>query len=112
MVTQATSPMFTKDAFWCIEETLLHSGLHTLPYHTYIPSFGEWGFIMASRVSLNRIKLSENTTSLKLHYLTPELLKSMQLFPPDMEPIEVEVNNIHSHKLLKYYQVGWAKWFN
>ncbi|MEE9352498.1 MAG: polyamine aminopropyltransferase [Thiotrichaceae bacterium] len=125
IVTQASSPLYSREAFWSINETLKVSAgtagstdsadkgaWHTLPYHTYIPSFGEWGFILASRVNLEKIKLSNNTKPLKLRYLTPELLRSMQLFPPDMEPIEVEVNNIHSHKLLKYYQAGWAKWFN
>ncbi len=118
IVTQASSPLYSREAFWSINETLKASGSaskgawNTLPYHTYIPSFGAWGFILASRVNLDRIKLSDDISPLNLKFLTPELLKSMQLFPPDMEPIEVEVNNIHSHKLLKYYQMGWDKWFN
>src|SRR5271154_5497504 len=48
MVVQSTSPMFARDSFWCIAETLKQAGLRTYPYHLYVPSFGEWGFVIAS----------------------------------------------------------------
>src|SRR5262249_20289948 len=47
LVVQSTSPMFARDSFWCIAETLHQAGLQTFPYHLYVPSFGEWGFILA-----------------------------------------------------------------
>ncbi|CAA6799948.1 MAG: Spermidine synthase (EC, partial [uncultured Sulfurovum sp.] len=46
MVTQATSPMFTPKAFWSVKETMASTALETKAYHTYVPSFGEWGFVM------------------------------------------------------------------
>ena len=48
MVVQSTSPMFARDSYWCIVETLKQAGLKTYPYHVYVPSFGEWGFVIAS----------------------------------------------------------------
>src|SRR4029453_16588442 len=48
MVVQSTSPMFARDSYWCIVETLKRAGLKTYPYHVYVPSFGEWGFVIAS----------------------------------------------------------------
>ena len=45
MVTQASSPYFARTAFWSIAATMAESGLHVLPYHTLVPSFGEWGFV-------------------------------------------------------------------
>src|ERR1700689_4575907 len=47
MVVQSTSPMFARHSFWCIAETLKKAGLRTYPYHVYVPSFGEWGFVLA-----------------------------------------------------------------
>src|SRR5271170_5159310 len=47
LVVQSTSPMFARDSFWCIAETLHQAGLQTFPYHVYVPSFGEWGFVLA-----------------------------------------------------------------
>src|SRR6202007_1001876 len=48
MVVQSTSPMFARDSYWCIVETLKQAGLKTYPYHVYVLSFGEWGFVIAS----------------------------------------------------------------
>src|SRR3984893_17184817 len=48
MVVQSTSPMFARDSFWCIAQTLKQAGLKTHPYHVYVPSFGEWGFVLAA----------------------------------------------------------------
>src|SRR5215470_3253417 len=47
LVVQSTSPMFARDSFWCIAQTLKSAGLQTYPYHLYVPSFGEWGFVLA-----------------------------------------------------------------
>ena len=52
-VVQSTSPMFARKSFWCIEETIKQAGYRTFPYHAYVPSFGEWGFVLASRRRLH-----------------------------------------------------------
>ena len=49
LVVQATSPMFARQSFWSIANTLKAAGMETWPYHTYVPSFGEWGFVLAGR---------------------------------------------------------------
>ena len=46
-MVQSTSPMFARQSYWCIVDTLKQAGFHTWPYHVYVPSFGEWGFTMA-----------------------------------------------------------------
>ena len=48
MVVQATSPYYAPKSFWSIDKTLQVSGFKTTPYHAYVPSFGEWGFIVGS----------------------------------------------------------------
>src|SRR4029078_9139915 len=48
-VVQSTSPMFARKSFWCIDKTIRQAGSRTFPYHAYVPSFGEWVFVMASR---------------------------------------------------------------
>src|SRR5439155_240300 len=47
MVVQSTSPLFAPRSFWCIARTIADAGLRTYPYHVYVPSFGEWGFVLA-----------------------------------------------------------------
>ena len=52
LVVQSTSPLFARQSYWCIAETLKEAGLRTYPYHVYVPSFGEWGFVLAGRDEL------------------------------------------------------------
>lgn len=112
IVTQATSPFYTQDAFWSIESTLRFSDdgsdWYTLPYHTYIPSFGEWGFVMAAR---HRIKPSQLLLSVNNDYLDEETLEKSFIFPKDMQATDVEINQLSSHQLLQYYEQGWKYWY-
>ena len=107
MVTQASSPMFTRKAFWSIKRTMEKTGLYTLAYHTYIPSFGEWGFVMGGKspFHLNKEPLKN------LKYLDANVLKQMTIFAPDMDEVEVEGNKLSTHRLIKYYNEGWEKWY-
>jgi len=116
LVTQASSPLFSRQAFWCIDKTLaqtpnayhLDKTLYTLPYHSYVPSFGEWGFVLAAQHQINwqQVQLLPD-----LAYLTPASFASMSIFPQDMSKIKVEINSLQTHILLDYYRQGWAKWF-
>jgi len=60
MVTQATSPYFSKKAFLCILKTIQAAGLEALPYHNHIPTMGEWGFVLGMRkLDISSQKLKE-----------------------------------------------------
>ena len=109
MVTQSTSPMFSHKAFWCIDKTIEDSGLQILPYHTYIPSFGEWGFVIGSKIS---IKMKPVNPRMNLRYLDDAVIQKMQLFPPDIATVEVESNRLSTHKLIYYYDEGWDEWYD
>lgn len=108
MVTQSTSPIFSKKAFWSINKTLEISNLYTLPYHAYIPSFGEWGFNIASHIP---IKIRAIDPKIELHYLNDTILQTMQYFAPDMAKVAVDGNHISRHKLIYYYEKGWSEWY-
>ncbi len=109
MVTQSTSVLFSRKAFWCIEKTISSAGLITTPYHVYIPSFGEWGFVMATH---QKMKTREIGDSLKLKYLDDKVLNQMKLFPKDIAKVKVERNRLSTHKLIYYYDKGWDKWYD
>ena len=120
IVTQASSPLFAREAFWCVRETLAATPspfgdpsapgttLETLPYHAYVPSFGEWGFVIAgARVASQAASpLPEG-----LRFLTAETLPKLFDFPPDMESVPVDVNRIIDHPLVRYYEQGWKEWY-
>jgi len=108
MVTQASSPMFSRKAFWSIKKTMQSTKLYTQAYHTYIPSFGEWGFVLASHFPID-FKKKEPLHNLK--YLNKEVMNKMTIFAKDIEELKVESNKLSNHKLIYYYNEGWEKWY-
>ena len=116
VVTQATSPYYAREVFWCIAHTLekvtsptgLDEHLFIKPYHTYIPSFGDWGFIMASPV---RMQWQNSEIKVPTRYLDTDMMTSMMAFPPDMSEVDTEINTIQNHKLAYYYEKAWSFWY-
>ncbi len=116
LVTQATSPFFARQAFWCVATTLeavtdaedLAAGLpavRTYPYRVHVPSFGEWGFILASRREVDVASLG---VDVETRFLDADVLRGMFAFGKDIQPVEVEVNRLDDPVLHRYYQKGWG----
>ncbi len=116
IVTQAGSPLFARQAFWSVVETMEDSrnpfapseGLAARAYHTYIPSFGDWGFVLGF--------VAEPTGRIAafpegLQYLNSDVWAAAQVFGGDTSEVDVEVNSIQSHALVRYYNDGWDYWF-
>jgi len=104
MVIQCTSPYVARKAFWCVDTTLKAAGLSTEPYHVYVPSFGEWGFILAHTGEL----AAEPHFPAGLRYLDPRTYAELFEFPPDMDRIDTEVNRLNNQALVRYFEQEWA----
>lgn len=104
--TQASSPFHTRNAFWCIYETIAASGFkHTYPFHTYVPSFGDWGFVLAANLKKEPVNFK---TDLTTRYLEPDLVKKMFFFAKDMSnPGDLNVNQLDKPNLLHYFLEDW-----
>lgn len=46
LVTQATSPLFSRRAFLSILKSVDAAGLVAVPYHNHVPTMGEWGWVL------------------------------------------------------------------
>ena len=103
-VIQSTSPYHGKRAFWSVDASLREAGWQTWPYHTQVPSFGEWGYILAGKSYQMPQQLPVATT-----YLSPLVLESQFLFPPDMARVEVAPNRLNTQPLVRYFEEDWAK---
>jgi spermidine synthase len=106
MVIQSTSPYFAPNAFWSINATLQETGLKTWPYHAYVPSFGEWGFIIASRQAGY---VRPNRYSVKTQFLDASTTTEMFTFPKDMAQRVVEPNYLNNQRLVRYFEEDWGK---
>jgi spermidine synthase len=88
-----------------VVETLEAVGLTTVPYHANVPSFGEWGFVLAShRPWRAPQKLPDG-----LRFLTPETLPLMTVFPPDMARVEAGVNRLSDPLLVTHFLREWGE---
>ena len=106
-VTQSTSPFVARTAFWCIHNTIAAAGYKTLPYHTYVPSFGEWGFVAFSQAPL--AMPSNLLVEKQLRFLTKDILGAMAYFPADMARVETGVQTLMTQNLVHYYEKEWHR---
>ncbi len=100
---QSTSPLFARSAFWSIERSVREAGLRTWPYHAYVPSFGEWGFILAGRGQYE----IPRTLPPGMRFLSPAALPQLFHFPADMRPVEAQANRLNDQVLVRYYARDW-----
>jgi spermidine synthase len=101
LVVQSTSPLFARQSYWCIVETVKQAGLRTYPYHLYVPSFGEWGFVIGSQMPY---EVPQQLPS-GLRYLAN--VRELFDFPNDMKPVPVEANYLNNQILVRYYEREW-----
>lgn len=104
IVVQATSPYYSPRAFWSINATLKEAGLKTWPYHAYVPSFGEWGFIAATRGGQFE---PPRTYRAPTRFLDAATTAQMFHFAADMPRPEVLPNRLNSQPLVSYFEEDW-----
>jgi spermidine synthase len=95
--------MFARQSYWCVVETLAKAGLRTWPYHVYVPSFGEWGFVLAGTGSYRPPARVPDG----LRFLSARALPDMFVFPNDMLPVQAEPNRLNDQVLVRYYEREW-----
>ncbi len=106
VVVQSTSPLVARRSFWCVVRTLEAAGFSTRPYHALVPSFGEWGYVLAA-VDLPPLPKAAPSG---LRYLTSSSMASLFELPPDMAAVPVEVNRLNNQMLVRYYEEEWQRY--
>lgn len=107
LTVQSGSPFFAPDAFWCVDTTVASAGLHTVPYHASVPSFGEWGFVLAAEGATPDLALPQERPE-GLRFATDEVLDAAATFPPDRSRREVDVSTLLDPVILDYERRGWV----
>jgi len=104
-VVQTTSPLIARKSFWTVATTVEAAGLATTPYHAHVPSFGEWGFILAGR----RPYRLPTALPAGLRFLSPADLPTLFNFPLDMARVPTEVNRLSNQVLVQTFEAEWGK---
>jgi spermidine synthase len=104
-VVQSTSPLFARQSYWCIVNSIEAAGVKAYPYHVYVPSFGEWGYVLASKAGYE--PPSELPDGLR--FLTASNVPELFRFPLDMQKVPAEVNRLNDQVLVRYYEHEWKE---
>lgn len=108
LVTQASSPYYARESFWCINQTLQAAGLTTLPYRINVPAFGEWGFILASRKTLSFAHLD---LPLKHRFINPAMLNQATVFDTDTSAVaDSPVSSLEKPNVWRLYRKRVRYW--
>ena len=106
VVIQSTSPYYAKNSYWCVVNTLKAAGFKTTPYHAYVPSFGDWGYVIGSMDSYS----PPRTYPTGLKYVNPETFSQMLSFAPDMLPTVYAVNKLNNQVLVHLFESEWGEY--
>lgn len=119
LVTQSTSPLLSKNAFWCIFKTMQAAGFMTYGWHTHLATMGEWGWIMGREPGqegeggefVKTLAVRAGRLLPKTEFLTPEVMGAMFVFSPadEVDMSKLKVNTELNPVLKDYYTHGdWA----
>jgi len=107
LVVQAGSPYFARESFWGIESTLRAAGWRTTPYHVDVPSFGDWGFVLASAGTREPALRVAVPPGRALRFLDAPTLRAAATFPPDRDRIALRASTLNRPRLLDYQRRGY-----
>jgi spermidine synthase len=105
IVVQATSPLYARRSYWSIVATLEEVGFNVHPYHALVPSFGEWGFVIAGREAY----VPPGHYDVELRFLSAEITPTLFQFPKDMARVEGEVNRLNNQSLVHTFEQEWRR---
>lgn len=116
LVTQATSPYFSKDAFLCIIKTIRNAGFTAVPYHNQIPTMGEWGWVIGVKKEeikeklLKKLLTEIDFTDINTRFINKDAMISMihfgkGIFEQDYMK-KIKINKKLTPALYNYYLSG------
>lgn len=109
---QSTSPYHAKDAFITVKNTLAAAGFPSVEqYHDNVPSFGEWGWTIATKMGASPSTRLNALDQLPIdhHWLNLAMVKSAFIFPTDFYQGSelLQANYLGSHRLYQLHQHAW-----
>jgi spermidine synthase len=104
---QCTSPLVAPKSFWCIISTMEAVGMNVRPYRVSVPSFGVWGFAIASSNDVSHLPGSLSSFDAPLRFLDQPVMQNMFQLPADLKRVPTELNQLNNQILVRYYEQEW-----
>ena len=103
---QSTAPLVATQSFFMIGATLQAAGFTAAPYHAYVPSFGDWGFMLAAPHEIRELRGLPG----HLRYLTLDEEARMFAFAPDMIADAPDINRLENQALVRLFTDEWRQY--
>jgi len=107
-VSQSNEIYLSQNVFSCIVNTIADVFPNVYPYHVYVPSFGDWGFTMASLKPLDFEKM--NSIKFPTKFLTDKSTAQLFDMPKDITINKTEINTMDRPIIINYFIKDWEKW--
>jgi len=100
MVTQSSSPFYTRTSYWCIENTLENAGFKTFSYKITVPAFGLWGFHIGTKEG----RIPERfDIKVPTRFIDESVMSVASVFGRDVQKVDAPVNTMMEPKLYELY---------
>jgi len=114
MVVQSTSPYHAKNTFLSIGKTVKYAGfMHVEQYHHNVPSFGEWGWTIATKNGVSARARISQLTKLDIDdgwSTTGVILSAFEFNSRYFDGLDaIKVNRINNMAAYSYYLSDWEK---
>ena len=113
LVVQSTSPFHAQKAFISIGKTMASVGLITNQYHANVPTFGQWGWTLATKQGAGpkaRIQQLEHLP-IEHDYLSYQQVLGSFAFSKGFynDIANIKINYLNAPTLYAYHSEGWKK---
>ncbi|MFD5320123.1 polyamine aminopropyltransferase [Streptomyces sp. NPDC127098] len=107
VVVQSGSPFFAPRTYWSIDASIRQAGFATTPYQVDVPSFGNWGFTLAT-LSPDAPELRLPADAPALHFLDEDVLTAAGVFPVDRRARDdVRASTLMDPVVVEYARGEW-----
>ena len=110
MVVQAGSPFSTPMAFWRTVSTVRAAGYAVTPYHVHVPTFGDWGFVLAAQGAASAAAApvpAMPAGAPPLRFLNQQVLTAATVFSGDIGPRALEPSTLDNPRVVDDMRRGY-----
>ena len=106
VTVQAGSPYSTPTAYWRTVSTVDSAGLTGTPFHVDVPSFGDWGFVLAQAGDVAPpLVLSDQLPPTR--FLDSAVLGAAGVFPADRAPQRLDPSTLDRPRIVEDMRQGY-----
>lgn len=110
VMVQSGSPFFAPKTYWSIAKTIETAGYATNQFQVDVPSFGNWGYVLATPGGGTSPPLRLASDAPQLRYLDEAVLKAAAVFPVDRRRQDVRPSTLMDPAVLEYVLDEWENY--